>query len=108
MSVSDPPPVVLRVPAVKEIPWHAPTVPRAEAVIAIGDEVPDVVKLAIDAKPCPPLPTPSIVSVAVMVPALLKAAPIFKPLPPVAPPIHDEKVKSPVVKEVHAPLMVTP
>lgn len=108
MSVSDPPPVVLRVPAVKEIPWHAPTVPRAEAVIAIGDEVPDVVKFAIDAKPFPPLPFPLIVLVAVMVPALLKAAATFRPLPPVAPAIHEEKVKSPVVNEVHEPLIVTP
>ncbi len=108
MRVKAPPPVVLTVPAVTEIPWHAPVVPKAVAVIASAEPLPDVVKFAVDAKPFHPLPLPLIVLVAVIAPALLKAAATFSPLPPVAPPMQEEKVKSPVVKEVQAPLIVTP
>ena len=108
MSVSAPPPVVLTVPAVTEIPWQAPVVPRAVAVIAMADPVPEVVKFAVEANPTPPLPFPLMILVAVMAPAVLKAAATLIPLPPVAPAMQEENVHSPVVRDVHVPLMLTP
>ena len=108
ISVSAPPPVVLTVPPVTEIPCAAPVVPRAVAVIAIAEPVPDVVKFAVEAKPTPPLPFPLIVLVAVMAPAVLNAAATLIPLPPVAPAMQEENVQSPVVSDVQAPLMLTP
>jgi hypothetical protein len=103
-----PPPDVLNVPAVKEIPWQAPVVPRAIAVIASVLLAPEVLKLAVDAKPTPAAPLPRIVSVAMILPAVVKAALTLIPLPPVVPPKQEEKVKSPDVSDVQAPLIATP
>ena len=77
-------------------------------MIAIADPVPEVVKFAVEANPTPPLPFPLIVLVAVTAPAVLNAAATLIPLPPVAPAMQEEKVHSPVVSDVHVPLMLTP
>ena len=100
MSVIAPPPFVLIVPAVREIPWQAPVVPAAEAVIEIVFPVPVTPKLNPDAKPIPPFPWPSIEEVAVTLPAAVKAAPMLMPLPPVVallPPMQFENVTAPPV-----------
>ena len=52
------PSLVLSVPAVREIPWQAPVVPEAVAVIEIVFPAPVVPKLNPDAKPIPPFPWP--------------------------------------------------
>ncbi len=111
MSVIVPLVVVLNVPAVNEIPWQAPVVPRLLAVICRAvAEVEEVEKSPAEAKPIPAAPTPTIELVAMRSPAVVKSplTPTLIPLPPVAPPLQEEKVKSPVVKEVHVPLIDTP
>ena len=109
ISVIVPLVVVLSVPPVSEIPWQAPVVPEELAVIAIADaEVEDVEKLADEKKPIPPDPVPWIALVATIFPAVVKAAPTLIPLPPVAPPMHEENVQVPVVRDVQAPLIATP
>ncbi len=111
MSVIVPLVVVLSVPPVREIPWQAPVVPRLLAVICRAvAEVDEVEKSPTEAKPTPAAPTPSIALVARISPAVVKSplAPTSIPLPPVAPPLHDEKVKRPVVSDVQVPLIDTP
>ena len=58
LRVIAPLPPVLSVPPVSEIPWQAPVVPEAVAVIEIAFPAPVVPKLNPDAKPIPPLPWP--------------------------------------------------
>ena len=70
--------------------------------------VPEVEKFAVDANPIPPDPVPWIALVATIFPAVVKAAPTLIPLPPVAPPMHEENVQVPVVRDVQAPLIATP
>jgi hypothetical protein len=77
---------VLRIPTpVSEMPWLAPVVPVAVAVIEMGCEAPVVEKFTLEANPIPPLPLPVIDEVAVTVPAVVKAAATLMPLPPVVP-----------------------
>ncbi len=100
MSVMVPLVVVLSVPAVRKIPWHAPVVPKLLAVIwmALAD-VEEVVTSSDAKNPTPPLPCPSMVLVAVMSPVVVKAAATLTPWPPVvplSPPIQLEKVTAPL------------
>jgi hypothetical protein len=97
------------VPPVNEIPWHAPVVPDAVAVIEIGCEAPDVAKFALEANPTPPLPLPVMDEVAVTVPAVVKAAVTLIPLPPVVPlllPMQFVNVTGPLL--VKAPAKFSP
>ena len=97
-SVMPPPPLVLIILLVSEIPWQAPVVPVELAVIAIADaEVEDVEKLADEKKPIPPGPCPWIVSVAVITPVVLNAASTSMPFPPrVLPPWQVVNVTAPL------------
>ena len=97
-NVIAPPPFVLMLPApVREMPWHAPVVPAAEAVMLIALLAPVTEKFTDVANPTPPLPCPRIDEVAVTVPAVVNEEPPKKliPLPPPVPPVQEEKVTGP-------------
>ena len=109
MSVIAPPLVVLSVPPVREIPSQAPLVPTEFAVIWIDVEVPEEEEKSPDSeKPTPEGPVPWMLVIANTSPAVEKSPLTSSPLPPVAPPIQEEKVQVPVVKEVQVPLISTP
>lgn len=84
VNVMVPPPVVRIEPPVKEIPWHAPVVPVALALIEIKLFVPDAEMLAELANPIPEAPFPVKVAPAIL-PTAVKEAVIFTPFPPPAP-----------------------
>ena len=93
----EPPPEVLIVPDVKEIPWHAPVVPVELAVMAIALFVPVTAKLEDTAKPTPAAPVPVIELVAVTVPAVVNEPETLTPSPPPEPPEQFEKVTGPLL-----------
>ena len=76
----EPPPEVLIVPAVNEIPWQVPDVPAELAVIAIAVFVPVLPKLAVERNPMPAIPFPVIAVVAVTLPEVVNAAATLIPL----------------------------
>ncbi len=90
-----PVPVVFIEPAVREIPWQAPVVPVAVAVIAIVLLLPVAWNVELDANPTPASPLPVMEEVAVTVPAVVKAAATLIPLPPEVPPKQLEKITAP-------------
>jgi hypothetical protein len=96
LSVIEPPPLVLIEPPVSDIPWLAPVVPVAVAVIAIFLLEPEVEKLNPEANPTPAEPCPIIDVVAVMLPVVLNAAPMRTPSPPLGPPMQLENTTSPL------------
>jgi hypothetical protein len=100
-AIVDPEPVVLNEPAVKEMPWQAPVVPVAVAVIEIELLFPVVPKLDTDANPIPPAPCPVIVE-EVTLPVVVKAAATFTPLLPPVPPTQLKKFTAPVPVNVLA------
>jgi hypothetical protein len=110
MSVMLPPPLVLILPPVSEMPWQAPAVPVELAVTAIVLPDPLVAKLALEAKPMLPLPEPPIIEfVATMLPAVEKfAARLIPWLVAPDPPVQVEKVTVPEVPVVIADVMETP
>jgi len=87
---------VLIVPPVREMPRHAPVVPVAVAVIAMGWDAPVVEKFALKANPTPAFPWPVMEEVAVTLPAVVKAAVTLIPLPPPVPPMQLEQVTAPL------------
>ena len=104
-----PPLVVARVPPVMEIPWQAPLAPIEFAVIWIDVVVPEEEEKSPDSeKPTPEGPVPWMLVIANTSPVVEKSPLTSSPLPPVAPPIQEEKVQVPVVKEIQVPLISTP
>ena len=102
-KVTPPPPEVLIVPPVREIPWLAPLLPVAVAVMLIELVAPVTEKLEPVVKPTPPLPFPVMEEVAVTDPAAVKVAPKLIPLPPEALPVQFEKTTGPLVTKAAAP-----
>ena len=93
-NVMEPPPLVLIVPPVKEMPLQAPVVPVEEAVIVIVFPEPEVDIFAEPSHPDPAVP-PMIELVATIFPAVEKADLELTPglfVPPV-PPIHPEMLE---------------
>jgi hypothetical protein len=95
-SVIEPPPVVLIEPPVSDIPWQAPVVPVAVAVMAMVLLAPVVEKLNPEANPTPEAPCPVMDEVAVILPVVVNAAPTLTPLPPLGPPMQLENTTSPL------------
>lgn len=112
INVMLPPPDVLRVPPLIEIPWAAPVVAFDEEVIEIGLLTPEEVKLAAQLNPMLPLPDPPLIElVATTDPPVEKSAPTLIPWPdpPVdPPPVQFVKVIVPVVPVVQAAGRETP
>ena len=104
-----PPPFVLIVEPVRVIPWQAPVVPSALALMAMKLFVPVTLKVEVVVKPTPPLPCPLIEVVAVTDPAAVKVLVALIPLPPVvvlAPPEQVANITGPAA--VKAPPKLTP
>ena len=109
MSVIVPPDVVERVPPVIEIPSQAPLVPTEFAVIWIDVVLPEDEEKSPDSeKPTPEGPVPRMLVIANTSPVVEKSPLTSMPLPPVVPPMQEENVQVPVVKEVQVPLISTP
>ena len=109
ISVISPPFVVLIEPPVSEIPSQAPVVPWLAAVTWIEVAVPEEEEKSPDSeKPTPEGPVPSMLVVAKISPIVEKSPLTSIPLPPVAPPMQEEKVHNPAVKEAQVPLISTP
>jgi hypothetical protein len=90
-----PPPFVLNVPPVREMPWQAPVVPVAEAAMLMELFVPVTEKLEFVVNPMPPFPFP-VIAVPVTDPAAVKDAARVTPLPPPLPPLQLVKATGPL------------
>ena len=79
INVMLPPPDVLRVPPLIEIPWAAPVVAFDEEVIEMGLLTPEEVKLAAQLNPILPGPVPPAIFVPITLPLVAKAVPALIP-----------------------------